>query len=416
MALYEINGRMKQKRDTAANWEAKNPVILNGEIVLVDTNAGELRAKIGDGVKKYLQLPFSDEVLRNLITDKANKSDIPTKVSELTNDSNFITKAGAPVQSVNGQTEEVKTTLYVTITQTDADTFAGTADVDLLEISQKYLAGIAIYGIINLIDWTVPIIAPLASFYENDGTVMVGFSTDGQNDFSSNPLIISAIGTADGWLVKAEQISRLSDIPTSLKNPNAITFTGASTGTYDGSSALTINIPEGGADAYTQFTQVVVSLPLSGWTGSTTFTNTIAISSVKADTIVIASPAPSDKDAFAFSDIYCSEQAEGSLTFTAKTKPTADLTANLIIVSLPEGATAIADTCSLTVAGWSSNTQTVSLTGMAADRIAIIGPVVNSIDVCKTNAVYCSAQGNGTLTFKCQTTPSVAITMNVIMI
>ena len=416
MALYEINGRMKQKRDTAANWEAKNPVILNGEIVLVDTNAGELRAKIGDGVKKYLQLPFSDEVLRNLITDKANKSDIPTKVSELTNDSNFITKAGAPVQSVNGQTEEVKTTLYVTITQTDADTFAGTADVDLLEISQKYLAGIAIYGIINLIDWTVPIIAPLASFYENDGTVMVGFSTDGQNDFSSNPLIISAIGTADGWLVKAEQISRLSDIPTSLKNPNAITFTGASTGTYDGSSALTINIPEGGVDAYTQFTQVVVSLPLSGWTGSTTFTNTIAISSVKADTIVIASPAPSDKDTFAFSNIYCSAQAEGSLTFTAKTKPTTDITANLIIVTLPEGATAAANTCSLTVAGWSSNTQTVSVEGMAVDRIAIIGPVVGSIDICKTNAVYCSAQGNGTLTFKCQTTPSAAITMNVIMI
>lgn len=280
MALYEINGRMKQKRDTAANWEAKNPVILNGEIVLVDTNAGELRAKIGDGVKKYSQLPFSDEVLRNLITDKANKDEIPT----------------------------------------------------------------------------------------------------------------------------------------SLKNPNAITFTGASTGTYDGSSALTINIPEGGGGAYTQFTQVVISLPLSGWAGSTTFTNTIAIISIKADTIVIASPAPSDKDVFAFSDIYCSAQAEGSLTFTAKTKPTADLTANLIIVSLPEGATATANTCSLTVAGWSSNTQTVSIEGMTADRIAIIGPVVGSIDVCKTNAVYCSAQGNGTLTFKCQTTPSVAITMNVIMI
>ena len=280
MALYEINGRMKQKRDTAANWEAKNPVILNGEIVLVDTNAGELRAKIGDGAKKYSQLPFSDEVLRNLITEKAGKDEIPT----------------------------------------------------------------------------------------------------------------------------------------SLKNPNAITFTGASTGTYDGSSALTINIPEGGGGAYTQFTQVVISLPLSGWAGSTIFTNTIAISSVKADTIVIASPAPSDKDAFAFSNIYCSAQAEGSLTFTAKTKPTTDITANLIIVTLPEGATAAANTCSLTVAGWSSNTQTVSVEGMAADRIVIIGPVVGSIDVCKTNAVYCSAQGNGTLTFKCQTTPSAAITMNVIMI
>ena len=145
-------------------------------------------------------------------------------------------------------------------------------------------------------------------------------------------------------------------VPSALKNPYAITFTGASTGTYDGSSALTINIPESGADTYTQFTQVVISLPLSGWTGSSTFTNTIAISSVKADTIVIASPAPSDKDAFAFSNIYCSAQAEGSLTFTAKTKPTTDLTANLIIVTLPEGATAAANTCSLTVAGWSSNT------------------------------------------------------------
>ena len=158
------------------------------------------------------------------------------------------------------------------------------------------------------------------------------------------------------WGTAFTTLAQLTDIPTALPNPNSIHFTGASTGTYDGSSALTINIPESGADAYTQFTQVAISLPLSGWTGSSTFTNTIPISSVKADTIVIASPAPSDKDAFAFSNVYCSAQAQGSLTFTAKTKPATDLTANLIIVTLPEGATAAANTCSLTVAGWSSNT------------------------------------------------------------
>lgn len=39
----------------------------------------------------------------------------------------------------------------------------------------------------------------------------------------------------------------LSDFPTALKNPKALTFTGAATGTYDGSEALTVNIPEGGA-------------------------------------------------------------------------------------------------------------------------------------------------------------------------
>lgn len=39
----------------------------------------------------------------------------------------------------------------------------------------------------------------------------------------------------------------LSDFPTALKNPAALTFTGAVTGTYDGSEALTITIPEGGS-------------------------------------------------------------------------------------------------------------------------------------------------------------------------
>lgn len=36
-------------------------------------------------------------------------------------------------------------------------------------------------------------------------------------------------------------------LPTALKNPQALTFTGAATGTYDGSEALTVNIPAGGS-------------------------------------------------------------------------------------------------------------------------------------------------------------------------
>lgn len=38
-----------------------------------------------------------------------------------------------------------------------------------------------------------------------------------------------------------------SKLPTALKNPQALTFTGAATGTYDGSAALTVNIPAGGS-------------------------------------------------------------------------------------------------------------------------------------------------------------------------
>ena len=43
--------------------------------------------------------------------------------------------------------------------------------------------------------------------------------------------------------VGTTNVALTTDIPTSLKNPNAITFTGAVTGTYDGSSAKTVNIP-----------------------------------------------------------------------------------------------------------------------------------------------------------------------------
>ena len=37
----------------------------------------------------------------------------------------------------------------------------------------------------------------------------------------------------------------MDEIPSELKNPYALTFEGASSGTYDGSSAVTINIPSG---------------------------------------------------------------------------------------------------------------------------------------------------------------------------
>lgn len=71
--MSNFNARIKLKRDTAVNWTVNNPVLLNGEIILVDTDNGQLRAKIGDGSKTYNQLPFTDEILRNLITDKQDK-------------------------------------------------------------------------------------------------------------------------------------------------------------------------------------------------------------------------------------------------------------------------------------------------------------------------------------------------------
>ena len=57
------------KRDTSANWTKENPIILEGEEIFVDTCKGELRSKVGDGKKRYNDLPFTDEKLRSMIND-----------------------------------------------------------------------------------------------------------------------------------------------------------------------------------------------------------------------------------------------------------------------------------------------------------------------------------------------------------
>ena len=72
MAQKTVNTRIRFKRDTSANWTNNNPVLLNGEIIAVDTTGGEVRFKVGDGIKTYTQLPFQDEFVRNLIADKAD--------------------------------------------------------------------------------------------------------------------------------------------------------------------------------------------------------------------------------------------------------------------------------------------------------------------------------------------------------
>lgn len=67
MANKIFNIRVKNKRDTEANWKKKNPILLDGEIIIVTTTSGDTRFKVGDGKKTYNQLPFQDQKTRDLI-------------------------------------------------------------------------------------------------------------------------------------------------------------------------------------------------------------------------------------------------------------------------------------------------------------------------------------------------------------
>lgn len=72
--MAEFNTRIRLKRDTSANWTNSNPVILDGEIIIVDTASGSVRRKIGDGTKTYSQLPFDDENIYNALAGKCDAS------------------------------------------------------------------------------------------------------------------------------------------------------------------------------------------------------------------------------------------------------------------------------------------------------------------------------------------------------
>lgn len=67
-----IQATVKNRTDTAANWTSKNPVLAEGEIIVVQTSAGETRLKIGDGVKTFTQLPYTDEQIYNNVVTSVN--------------------------------------------------------------------------------------------------------------------------------------------------------------------------------------------------------------------------------------------------------------------------------------------------------------------------------------------------------
>lgn len=96
-----IQATVKNRTDTAANWTQKNPVLAEGEIIVVQTSAGETRLKIGDGVKTFTQLPYIDEQIYNNVVTSVNgqTGDVTLDVSG--------GSAGTLVQSDWNQNDEI---------------------------------------------------------------------------------------------------------------------------------------------------------------------------------------------------------------------------------------------------------------------------------------------------------------------
>ena len=80
MATTTLNARIRLKKDTASNWTNKNPVLLDGERILVVTSAGEIRTKTGDGSKRFTALPYDDEALIDTALSSTSTRSVQNKI------------------------------------------------------------------------------------------------------------------------------------------------------------------------------------------------------------------------------------------------------------------------------------------------------------------------------------------------
>lgn len=76
----------------------------------------------------------------------------------------------------------------------------------------------------------------------------------------------------------------------------------------------------------------------------------------------------------------------------------------------------ISKTITLTTAGWSSNTQVVSVSEVTASNTVVVSAANTSRDAYSAAEVVCTAQTAGKLTFTCTTAPTVALTVNLVII
>ena len=67
---------------------------------------------------------------------------------------------------------------------------------------------------------------------------------------------------------------------------------------------------------------------------------------------------------------------------------------------------------------WADNAQTVNVAAVTADNTVIVSPApaADNYAAYTENAIRCTAQGAGTLTFVCESAPSVDVTINVTVI
>nr|DAF55391.1 MAG TPA: hypothetical protein [virus sp. ctoC338] len=255
MANKTFNTRVKNKRDTAANWEAVATTFqpLDGELIIVDTSAGKTRFKVGryDTAKGrllyYNEIPFADEYLYNDLNESQGK--IYDKLKGI-DDKSIIEMTLEPTNG-NGTTELYKIGLWqfpqsgfykikFSVPATSATLFQvfaretgedGTTNEDFSTSQLKIYDGLG--G-----DAQTPYIFVLADYLDNDSftSYHVQFLNVGKN--LGQVYINTYDKSTQKWSYVCQQVVKANKVS------NVLTLTkGDTTTKFDGSTAQTVSIP-----------------------------------------------------------------------------------------------------------------------------------------------------------------------------
>ena len=214
------------------------------------------------------------------LTPYAKKTEVPTKTSQLTNDSGFLTSH----QDISGKQD--KSTLEADVAAKGFTKNTGTYSKPADGIPKSDLAA-AVQTSLGKADSAlqkVPIGYRTAAAQDaidrgkvdkvdgkglssNDYTAAAKAKVDAipanpkytdtvYDDTALKNRIATIEGKESAWDAKSDFSGSYNDltdkptIPTALPNPNAITFTGAVTGSYNGSAPMSVNIPSAVTDAH----------------------------------------------------------------------------------------------------------------------------------------------------------------------
>ena len=183
------------------------------------------------------RMPVQNKVVKAYID--GIKAKVPTKTSQLTNDSGFLTSH----QDISGKQDKLIAGENITIAS-DGKTISATGGgaetlfVTITDNNGTLSADKSYSDILNAIHAGIPVIVNYAS----TGLPLIQTYAEGSS-FGTIMCDETGVATIIIEITPNGEVNDISGVVAALPNPNAITFTGAVTGSYDGSASLSVNIP-----------------------------------------------------------------------------------------------------------------------------------------------------------------------------